>query len=104
MNPSERSSDPQGSIRITLKVFGGLRQMRESPVEQRPVRAGSTIDDLWTQMAVDAPDFVDKLREGVASGYLHVLVNGRNVVFLDGAKTRLHEGDTVAVLPPIGGG
>ena len=103
--------DPQGfadnrgeSIRITLKVFGGLRELRESAVEERLVGATGTIEDLWTELEREAPHFVEKLRDGIAQGFLHVLVNGRNIVFLNGSETRLSEGDTVAILPPIGGG
>jgi len=104
MDPKASAHDRAESIRVTLKLFGGLRQLRSSPVEERSVAAGSTVEDLWTGLAREAPAFVERLRDGVAQGYLHVLLNGRNIVFLDGPETRLHDGDTVAVLPPIGGG
>jgi len=104
MNPTETSGGSNEPIRVKLKVFGGLRKLREAPVEERSLPAGSTIEELWSRLALEAPEFVGKLRDGVARGYLFVLLNGRNVVFLDGARTRLSDGDTVAVLPPIGGG
>ncbi len=104
MNPRQQLRDRAEPIRVTLKLFGGLRQLRESPVEERSVPADSTIEGLWTGLALEAPEFVEKLRQGVAKGYLHVLLNGRNIVFLDGPETRLSDGDTVAILPPIGGG
>jgi len=104
MNPRQHQQDRAETIRVTLKVFGGLRQLTESPVEERSVPADSTIDGLWTGLELEAPRFVEKLREGVAKGYLHVLLNGRNSVFLDGPDTHLNDGDTVAILPPIGGG
>ena len=85
-------------------MFGGFRQLREPPVEERSVPAESTIEGLWAGLALEAPEFVEKLREGVAKGYLQVLLNGRNIVFLNGPGTRLSDGDTVAVLPPLGGG
>jgi len=92
------------SIRVTLKLFGGLRRLRGSSFEERSVAADSTVEDLWAGLEREAPELVERLRDGVARGYLHVLLNGRNVVFLDGPETRLRDGDTVAVLPPIGGG
>ena len=104
MNPTATSVNSDEPIRITLKVFGGLRQLRECPIEERSIAADSTIEDLWAGLALDASEFVEKLRDGVAQGYLHVLLNGRNIVFLDGSETRLKDGDTVAILPPIGGG
>ena len=33
-----------------------------------------------------------------------VLVNGRNIVFLEDLATPLHGGDVVAVFPPVKGG
>jgi molybdopterin converting factor small subunit len=104
MNPRKRLREEDKPIRVTLKVFGGLRQLRESATEERNVPAASTIEGLWVELALEAPEFVEKLRDGVSKGYLHVLLNGRNVVFLDGPRTQLNDGDTVAILPPIGGG
>ena len=36
--------------------------------------------------------------------FILILVNGRNINFLDGLNTKLAEGDVVAITPPIGGG
>ena len=104
MSKVRHVDDHAESIGVTLKVFGGLRQFRESPVEECRLRQGSTVEGLWAALSVEAAEFVEKLREGVAKGYLHILVNGRNIAFLDGSETRLSEGDVVAILPPIGGG
>jgi molybdopterin synthase sulfur carrier subunit len=104
MKPKPRPQDEGRPICVTLKVFGGLRRLRDASVEERTLPADSSIEGLWTGLALEAPEFVEKLRDGVAKGYLHVLLNGRNIVFLDGPETQLNDGDTVAILPPIGGG
>ena len=36
--------------------------------------------------------------------YILILLNGRNIRFLDGRDTKLKEGDVIAISPPIGGG
>ena len=36
--------------------------------------------------------------------FILILVNGRNIVFLDGLNTKLVEGDVIAISPPIAGG
>ncbi|MHA1358344.1 MAG: MoaD family protein [Candidatus Helarchaeota archaeon] len=36
--------------------------------------------------------------------YILILVNGRNIRFLDGRNTSLKDGDVVAISPPIAGG
>ena len=33
-----------------------------------------------------------------------MLVNGRNILFLDGLATTLRDGDVVSVFPPVYGG
>ncbi len=104
INPGMTAVSRSKSLNVTLKLFGGLRQHRKPDAAPRRLPAGSTVGDLWADLEHDDPALVSKLREGIADGYLHVLVNGRNIVFLDGERTRLHDGDTVAVLPPIGGG
>jgi molybdopterin synthase sulfur carrier subunit len=104
MSQTHQTNHSPESIRVTFKVFGGLRQLRTSSAEERTLPAGSTVEQLWTTLSLEDPAFVAKLREGLTNGYLHVLVNGRNVVFLDGLETHLNDNDTVAVLPPIGGG
>jgi molybdopterin synthase sulfur carrier subunit len=104
MDRRASSQDRAEPIRVTLKLFGGLRRLRSSSVEERSVAADSTVEDLWAGLEREAPELVERLRDGIVRGYLHVLLNGRNVVFLDGPATRLRDGDTVTVLPPIGGG
>ncbi len=104
MNSNPQPGATSETIHVTLKVFGGLRELRPSPVEILSVPVDTTVEELWPILALDAPTFVEKLRDGIVNGYLHVLLNGRNTVFLDGPATRLSNGDTVAILPPIGGG
>jgi molybdopterin synthase sulfur carrier subunit len=36
--------------------------------------------------------------------YLRLMVNGRDIAFLDGLDTELKEGDEVLILPPVSGG
>jgi molybdopterin synthase sulfur carrier subunit len=36
--------------------------------------------------------------------YLRLMVNGRDIAFLDGMNTLLKEGDEVLIMPPVSGG
>ena len=36
--------------------------------------------------------------------YLRLMINGRDIAFLDGMSTELKEGDEVLILPPVSGG
>ncbi len=33
-----------------------------------------------------------------------ILLNGQNIVFLQGTATKLKDGDVIAIFPPVGGG
>jgi MoaD family protein len=36
--------------------------------------------------------------------HLRLMINGRDIAFLDGIKTELQDGDEVLILPPVSGG
>ncbi|MHC1591493.1 MAG: MoaD family protein [Candidatus Helarchaeales archaeon] len=47
--------------------------------------------------------FVNK-ETGLFHDHMLVLINGRNIKFMNGLKTKLNEGDTVVICPPVAGG
>jgi len=80
----------------TVKFFATLKNVtgtREVEVHGKTVR--EVLDNL-------APMFDGKLERYLKSST--VLVNDKNVRYLNGARTRLKPGDTVSLYPPIGGG
>jgi len=94
----------QPDIRVTVKVFGGLRESFQGGTQTVDLLAQSTIGDLLQALGAHAPQLACKLQSGLEAGYLNVLVNGRNVYFLHGLDTILNDTDSVAFLPPVGGG
>ena len=42
--------------------------------------------------------------DGTVRKMTHILVNGRNIIHLDGLQTRIKSSDEVALIPPVGGG
>ncbi len=93
-----------GGPDITVKVFGGLRDVAGGSRLQLAHREGMTFADLLDDLGESRPDLASRLRQGLEDGYLSALVNGRHVRFLQGNHTPLASGDTVSFLPPIGGG
>lgn len=89
---------------VVVKVFGALRDAFGPSSRELRLPPGATLADVFSTLASDLPEAAAKLEQGIADGYLNVLVNGRNARFLDGRETRLRAGDTVAFLPPVGGG
>ena len=99
------NSGSQGSeIKITVKAFGGLRELIGSSVAFVHLPHEATITDLLAEIRRCYPLFSEKLEVGLRKGYINILLNGRNVRFLDRMATRLSDGVTVAFLPPVGGG
>ena len=92
------------TITVTVKVFGAHRERFGSEPRQIEIPKNGTLRDLLAYLHGVAPQLGPKLEEGLSQGYLHVLVNGRNAQFLEQLATVLKQDDTVAFLPPIGGG
>ncbi len=92
------------TISITVKVFGGLRQSFQGGTLIQPLPAESALSALIDQIKLDFPDLSANLKHGLEAGYLNILINGRNIRFLQNYETQLRDGDTVAFLPPVGGG
>ncbi len=87
-----------------MRVFGGLREHAGRGALTVSVARARTVSALLAALEADAPPLARALRDGLHDGYLNILVNGRNVRFLAGGDTPLAAGDSVAFLPPIGGG
>ncbi len=92
------------NIQITIKVFGGLRESFQGGTQTHQMKPPSTLAVLLQELEIDFPVLAAKLVTGLDAGYLNVLINGRNIHFLQGHDTALQDGDTVAFLPPVGGG
>jgi molybdopterin synthase sulfur carrier subunit len=97
----EPSSQAAGSV--TVKFFADLAQVfgkeHRGPVGPATDVAGLLGGLCDTEGRRRALFDGDALRER-----LTVLVNGRNILFLDGLSTTLHDGDVVSVFPPVYGG
>lgn len=81
---------------ITVKLFAQLREaagVKEIRLEARSVAEAR--EKLETR-------FGAKLQSGLARAA--ALVNGEDVRFLAGEKTRLEPGDILSFLPPVAGG
>ena len=93
-------------MRVRVVAFATLGDLigRNKVVE---LEEGATLGDLIEKLI---REIGPHLREAIFSddGSLHpflkILVNGRDVEFLEGLGTRLSDGDEVAIVPPAGGG
>lgn len=81
-------------MRIRVLAFARLREILNAAETELEVRAGARAGDAWTALADAHPALADH------SASTRIACNGR-LVALDHA---LHDGDEIALLPPVGGG
>ncbi len=91
---------------VKVKLFANFREKAgEASVEIDADLTGDLLVELAGRyerlgeliLASTEPEVTTK--DGVT-----VMLNGRNIRFLDGMSTELEEEDTLAIFPPIGGG
>ena len=87
---------------LTLKKFIGARQLDVELGE------GASVDDLLLLMKKKWGEALSSHLFDPETGrlipHVRVMVNGRQIEFLNGVETPLHEGDEVLLLPLVAGG
>jgi molybdopterin synthase sulfur carrier subunit len=102
-NPRKAGS----KVEVKVKFFTTLREIvgkKEEQIEfSNPVTIQALLKRLSKTYGKEFQDYIyDEL--GNVRGYLQFLVNGMSITTLQGFKTKLEEGDQLAILPPVGGG
>lgn len=92
------------AITITVRLFGGLREISGTSSLSVRLRKESHLSDLAQRLPELLPSASDRLRAGLAQGYVHVLVDGRDADLIAGEDPLLSDGASVVLIPPIGGG
>ncbi len=91
--------------RVTVRVFSTLKDVFGQTEIGVPFEQGCDLKSLlMTICSTPQRQRAIFLDTGLLKPELQVLVNGRNVRFLDGLQTDLRSGDEVAVFPPMYGG
>ncbi len=93
-------------MKVTVKFFTTLREIVGKKDEQLFLPPQATLKDAIAALSRKyGTRFTDySLEKGEIKPFLQILINGRNVGFLQRMETMLKEGDTIAILPPAGGG
>lgn len=93
--------------RVTVRVFAAIRALlgqstielnvAEEDVEGIIRIIASTYQPSFKNVIIDSQ--TGEVRKGFS-----ILLNGREISFLGGLKTRLKDGDTVSIFSPVAGG
>ncbi|MBS7616030.1 MoaD family protein [Candidatus Bathyarchaeota archaeon] len=97
-------------MKVSVRFFTTLRELtgkREETLEF-PKGEAVTIEKVLATLAEcygkGFTEYVYDGKTGKVKGFLQFLVNGRSASTIKGLKTELADGDTLAIIPPVGGG
>ncbi len=79
---------------VTVKFFGAAADLAGTREAEMPVREGSTLGDLWNEIAIRHPEIVP-MKDSLAYA-----INDEYARWTDPVKP----GDEIALLPPVSGG
>ena len=67
---------------------------------------GTTVQEVLDHLEGSFPGIRERLCDdrGAVRKFINLYLNDEDVRFLDGAKTTLHDGDELAIIPAIAGG
>ncbi len=95
------------TVNVTVKFFTTLREIIGKKDEEMqisdPATFGALLERLSEKHGQNFRDYVYD-EQGRMRGHLKVLINGKAVSATNRMRTKLHESDEIAILPPVGGG
>lgn len=94
-------------MKVRVKFFTTLREITGKKEEEVESSSTITVKELLTQLSKKhGTEFTDYVydEKGNVHTHIQILINGRSIDVFQGLETKLKEGDTVAIFPPVGGG
>jgi MoaD family protein len=92
---------------VRVKFFFFVRRAAGTDAIDVPASTAPDVQSLMHMLVQKyGPAMRDEVMDerGAVRRDLNILVNGRNIEFLDGVQTRLVDTDVVSVLSPVAGG
>ncbi len=97
-------------MHIKVRFFTVLREItgkKEETIEfseGNKVTAALVLETLAEKYGKPFESYVFNEKTNEVKGFLQFLINGQSATALNGLETELHEGDVLAIVPPVGGG
>ena len=97
-------------LEVKVRFFTRLREIvgkREETLQfgnAEKVTVDSVLKDFSKQYGRSFVEYLYDAETGQPRGFLQFLINGESAATLQGLETELHNGDVLAILPPVGGG
>jgi len=94
-------------MKVTVKFFTVLRELTGKKEDEIELPNTITVEELLSLLSErHGQGFTDYVydEKGRVRDHLQFLINGRSITNLQRFETRLEEGNTFAIIPPVGGG
>lgn len=91
---------------MNIKVFANFREICGGKIVTLEAEDGQSILEILKELISRFPPMKEELftENYELKPMIHVFINGKNVVYLDGLATKVYQKDTVALFPPVAGG
>lgn len=91
---------------MKVKVFANFREICQGKEIVVPNQAGDRVIDILETLITMFPALEEEVftPERTLKPFVHVFINGRNIIHEDGLQTRVKEEDQFALFPPVAGG
>ncbi|WP_416149615.1 ubiquitin-like small modifier protein 1 [Salipaludibacillus sp. HK11] len=89
-----------------IKVFATFREICDGKTIQVPYEEGRFIGEILDDVISQFPEMEEELftPERRVKQHVHVFINGRNIIHLDGLESEVKPEDQLALFPPVAGG
>lgn len=97
-------------MKVSIRFFTMLREITGKKEEaltfqtRQSVTIKQVLAKLTEEYGKDFNDYVFDSDTSEVRGFLQFLVNGRSVLPEKSIETEIHDGDVLAIIPPVGGG
>lgn len=96
-------------MRIKIKFYAILREMAgkkelDINLDRNSATVREIIEAIKPEIGEKAYDKIIQFWYVEKGPRITILLNGRNIVHLDGLETKVKDGDTLDIFPPAGGG
>jgi molybdopterin synthase sulfur carrier subunit len=90
---------------MQVRVFANLREICGGPSIEM-VADNKTVLEILEEMVKKFPPLEDEIftEKRTLKEFVHVFINGQNIIHKDGLQTKVKEEDQFALFPPVAGG
>ncbi|MGO0061342.1 ubiquitin-like small modifier protein 1 [Brevibacillus fluminis] len=91
---------------MKVKVFANFREICAAKAVEVPLTNGRRVIDILETLIGMFPALEQEVftPERTLQPFVHVFLNGRNVIHAEGLETIVDEADQFALFPPVAGG